>query len=98
PEEGEVCRCRRVNFAGKINSISHSIPRPRLPFTMRPFRWKGRNQLISARCVVPISAACELPKTYESTQPSRNYLTRKHCALAWNRKPANLLKRVPRFI
>jgi hypothetical protein len=42
----------RPVIAGNINSIFRSIPRPRLPFMMRLFRWKRRNQLISASCAV----------------------------------------------
>ncbi len=46
---------RASSSAGKINSIFHSIPKPRLPFMMRLFRWKGRNQPTSARCAVHTS-------------------------------------------
>jgi len=46
-----------LNSGGKINSISHSIPKPRASSMMRLFQWKALNRLIFVRCVVRIFAA-----------------------------------------
>ena len=48
---------RASNFAGKINSIYRSIPKPRASFTTKPCRKKARRPRTSVRCAVLIFAA-----------------------------------------
>src|SRR5439155_3705321 len=78
-------------------SICHSIPKPRLPFKMKPFHWKAPRRLTSVPSVVHTSAPCELLKTCANSPPNKSCRKTKHFAPGWNKKPKSSSKKAQRY-
>src|SRR2546423_9386238 len=80
------------NFAGRINSISHSIPRPPASSTMKPCHKKERKRPISAACVDLTSARCASQKTFVATPQNNIWPRGKRFSMVWNKKLLSLLR------
>jgi phosphomethylpyrimidine synthase len=64
------------NFAGKISSISHSIPKLPARSTTKHYRPREPKPLTSVPCVARTFVPCVLPKTLDGMLKSTSCLTR----------------------